>query len=189
MKTAALPAIGTLNTTLPDPGDATYQTESLALSLHQTLKNLSDSGFEFQSPESSDFTTFGNDTQGALDNYIDRYEDILQTGFSAVVANLPDVLPIIGTIIGGGGEGILSILLQGVLDTLLRHRDIRSDVADGDPLNLANSDMSGVVTELQDIEAKLEEVREEIMATLNEFNINVYEDEEGASWSVGPLVP
>jgi len=200
MKTASFPVIGTLNTSLPTPGDPSYQTESLALDIHKILKELSDEGFEFQQAESSDFTTYGGDTQDAIDDYIERFEDMLQTGTSAVAASLPDVLPIIGTLLGGGAEPVLAILLQGVLDTILRQWDKRADVANGDP---TEADMSGVITELQNIDGKLEttgdvslanvldtlmeDIRAQIETTLNEFTINLHASEIDTSWSVGPM--
>lgn len=217
MKTASFPAIGTLDRTLPSPGDATYQTESLALTLHDIIKDMSDNGFEFQLAEASDFTSFGGDAQDAIDDYITRYEEILQNGFSSVVATLPDVLPIISTVLSGGGDAVLSILLQGVLDTILRHQDRRSDSADGEELVLAAADVANLTTAIEaitaelelvkaeittqttdvmddmetglaDMTAKLEEMRITITGILNTFNINLYEDDMGASWSVGPVV-
>jgi hypothetical protein len=193
-RTANFPSIGTLNTTLPSPGDPTYQVESLALDLHKIIKDLSDNSFEFQQAVAGDFTTFGGGVQDALDNYMDRYEDFLQTGASAVSAALPDVLPIIAAVLSGGGEGVIAILLQGVLDTMLRHKDTRTNHYDGDT---AEVDLSDVIAALEDIRdrltddttsitERLEEVRQQIEQTLDEFNINVINSYDDAFFSVGP---
>ena len=160
MKTANFPTIGTLDTTLPLTTDPAYQSASLSLTLHQTIKNLSDNGFVFQQAETSDFTTFGGEAQSAIDNYIDRYEDILQSGFSSVVATLPDVLPIMGALLSGGAEPVLAILLQGVLDTLLRHKDTRTDHYDSD-----NVDTSALVTELQALKAEIQTLHGRLQST------------------------
>ena len=132
MITANFPTVSTLDETLPTPGDPTYQTETLALTLHKVVKNLSDAGFSFAQSVPSDFTSFGNEVAGGLDNYITRYEQLLNTGTSAVAASIPDVLPIIGALLSGGAQPVIAILLQGVLDTILRHRDRRTDHYNGD---------------------------------------------------------
>lgn len=155
MKTAAIASSDPINQTVPNPGDPTYQQECLALEVRNTFKNLTDNGFEFQQAEVSDITPFSNDVASGLDNYITRYEEILQTGFSAVVANIPDVAPIITALLSGGSETVLSILLQGVLDTLLRHKDRRSDHYDGDT---AEVDLTDVVTKLDDIKVGIESI-------------------------------
>lgn len=73
MRTAELPTIGTLDTTLPSAGDPTYQTESLCLTIHKIIKELSDEGFEFQQAQTTDFSTYGTNTQDAVDDYIERF--------------------------------------------------------------------------------------------------------------------
>lgn len=199
MRTAELPTIGTLDTTLPSAGDPTYQTESLCLTIHKIIKELSDEGFEFQQAQTTDFSTYGTNTQDAVDDYIERFEDLLETGTTAVSAALPDVLPIIGALLSGGSAPVLAILAQGVLDTMLRHWDRRADIANGDP---TKADMAGVVAELQSIDAKLEtteevslantldvlmeDIRAQIETTLNEFTINLHSDEFAAYWGVEP---
>jgi len=150
MKTANFPTIGTLDTTLPTPGDATYQMEALALVMHQIIKALSDNGFTFSQSETSDFTTFGNGVAGGLDNYITRYEELLATGASAVVASIPDVLPIIGALLSGGAEPVIAILVQGVLDTMLRHTDRRTDYNNGDA-----QDFTALVEKLDDLKEEM----------------------------------
>lgn len=162
MRTASFPAIGTLDTTLPTPGDPTYQTEALALTLHQTIKNLSDNSFEFQQSVASDFTAWSTNTQDALDNYIVRYEEILQTGFSAVVANLPDVLPIMSAVLAGGGPGVIGVLLQGVLDTILRHKDTRSDHYNGDT---AEVDLTALIAEITALKDEVTTLQQRFLST------------------------
>lgn len=179
MLTALIYDQGTINTTLPSPGDPTYQTEALSLALRKTLQNLFDEGFSFTRAESADFTSFGGDAQDAVDDYMDRYEEILQTGASEVVAALPDVMPIIAALLSGGSAPVLSILAQGVLDTLLRHKDTGVTEAGEE---ISNADMSGVETRLDNIEAALYQV-------LNEFTINILESSTDQSWSVGPTPP
>lgn len=176
MRTASFPTIGTLNTTLPSPGDPTYQSEALALTIHQTIKNLSDAGFEFAQVVSGDLSTYTTNTQDAIDDYIERYEDLLISGASEVVANLPDVLGIMAALVSGGAEPVIGILLQGVLDVLMRHKDTRTDQYNGDR---AEVDMSGVVTQLEAIETKIEQI-------LTEHTINVISSHEDAYFQIGP---
>lgn len=176
MLTAAIYDQGTINTTLPTPGDPTYQTEALSLALRKTLQNLYDEGFEFSRAESTDFTTFGGDAQDAVDDYMERYEEILQTGASEVVAALPDVMPIIAALLSGGSAPVLSILAQGVLDTILRHKDTGVTEAGEET---SNADLSGVETRLDNIEAAMYQV-------LNEFTINILRDSESQTWSIEP---
>lgn len=197
MKTATLPTIGTLETDLPTPGDPTYQQEALALNLHKVLKELSDEGFVVNMTETSDLTAFSNDVADGVDDYMERYEDLLQEGASSVIANIPDVVSIIAALLSGGSEPVLVILLQGVLDVILRHVDHRTDEANGDPEAIA-----AIVAELEAINAKiettgtegiadvlntlLEDIRSQIETTLNEFTINISGDDMSQSWSVGP---
>jgi methionine synthase II (cobalamin-independent) len=176
MRTANFPSIGTLNTTLPDPGDPTYQTEALALTLHQIIKDLSDNGFEFSQVISTDLSTWTTNVQDAVDDYIEKYEDLLQTGASEVTANLPDVLSIMAAVVSGGSDAIIGVLLQGVLDVLMRHKDTRTDHYNGDT---AEVDMSEVI----DV---LEEIRDNIAAVLTEATINVISSREDSFFQVGP---
>lgn len=167
---------GTINTTIPAPGDPTYQTECLSLALRKTLQNLYDAGFTFDRAVATDFTSWGGDAQDAVDDYIDRYEDILQTGATEVVAALPDVLPIIGALLSGGSAPVLAILAQGVLDTVLRHKDTGVTEAGEE---ISNADVSGIEDRLDNIEAAMYQV-------LNEFTINVLGSSESQTWSVEP---
>lgn len=176
MKSASIYDQGTINLTIPDPGDPTYQTECLSLALRKTLQNLYDEGFEFERAESTDFTTFGGDAQDAVDDYIDRYEDILQTGTTEVVAALPDVMPIIAALLSGGSAPVMAILVQGVLDTILRHKDTGVTEAGEE---ISNADVSGIEERLDNIEAAMYQV-------LNEFTINLLSSSEVQSWSIEP---
>lgn len=193
--TADFPTIGTLDETLPATSEPIYQLAALSLTVHKIIKNLSDNNFQFKQAIESDFTTFGTDTQGAIDDHITRYEEFLQGAAASVVADLPDVLPIIGALLSGGSEPVMAILLQGVLDTLLRHKDRRTEEYGGDK---AEVDMSSVVTAIEEVRDKLddsgtniterlEEVRQQMDSILNEFTINLHDDAEGASWSAGPV--
>lgn len=200
MKTASLPTIGTLSTTLPAVGDPTYQQELLAYTLMQIIKELSDESFEFSQAETSDLTSVSNDVTDGVDDYMDRYEDLLQTGASSVVANIPDVAGIIGVLLSGGAEPVLAILLQGVLDVLVRHVDHRTDESDGDPEALAGVEAAllalneklettGAMSLADVADTLLEDIRAQIESTLNEFTINIAGDDVTQSWSVGPVDP
>jgi hypothetical protein len=190
--TAALPTIGTLDTTLPDTSDPQYQSASLALDLHKLLKNMSDAGMVISQAVSTDFTTFAGDVTDGMDDYIERYEEILANGFSSIVANIPDVLPIITTLLSGGSEPVLAILLKGVLDVLLRQFDARITDNEGE-IEAGTADMSGVEAQLEALEDKLEEMRVQIATILTEFNITVVQTREAlddvAEWTVGFPVP
>lgn len=200
MKTANFPVIGTLDETLPDEEDPQYQSASLALTLHKIIKDLSDESFEFQQAEPSDFSAFGTDTQDGMEDYLDRFDELITTGVSEMAASLPDVLPIIAALLSGGAEPVMAILLKGVLDTILRHADVRAEKAGGDPDSV---DVEAIVAELESIDGKLEaedkdeatasvaalleDIRSQVETTLNEFTINLHGSEISQSWSVGPL--
>ncbi len=199
MRTANFPTIGTLPLDLPDVEDPLYQSASLSLTLHQIIKDMSDEGFVLTQAQSSDFTSFGNDSDDAVDDYIERYDELLRTGTSEIVAALPDVVPIIGALLAGGSGAVVPILLKGVLDTIVRHTDTRTDVADGEP---STQDFSAIISELEALNEKLEttatvnisdtldtlliELKEQIAVTLNEFTINLASDPLGQSWTVEP---
>ena len=203
MRTANLPTITGISATLPAAGEPTRQAEHLCQTLHYILLDMKAEGFVFQQAETTDFTTFGNGVSDGLDDYVDRFDDLLRTGTTAVAANIPDVLPIIGALLSGGAEPVLAILLQGVLDTMLRHWDTRADVADGDP---TNSDMSGVITALEAIETMLEEHKDTfidaedttaadllvkletaIYGVLTQLNINLFSREDEQFHSIAPM--
>lgn len=188
---ATLPTIGTLDTTLPETTDPQYQSASLALDLHKVLKNMSDAGMTINQAVSTDFTAFANGVTDGMDDYIERYEEILANGVSEVVGVLPDVLPIITALLSGGSEPVLAILLQGVLDLMARKFDTRITEKGGE-IEAGTADMTGVVEQLEAIETKLEEQRVQIAGILTEFNINIVRPatDDDASWSVGfPLDP
>ena len=188
---ATLPTIGTLDTTLPETTDPQHLSASLALDLHKVLKNMSDAGMTINQAVSTDFTAFANGVTDGMDDYIERYEEILANGVSEVVGVLPDVLPIITALLSGGSEPVLAILLQGVLDLMARKFDTRITEKGGE-IEAGTADMTGVVEQLEAIETKLEEQRVQIAGILTEFNINIVRPatDDDASWSVGfPLDP
>lgn len=170
MKTASLPDPGTIETDIPEPGEAGYQQECFALYLRQVFKNLYDEGFAFNSVESSDLSSFSGDVADGLDDYIERYEEILLDGASEITANIPDVLPIMAALVSGGSAPVLSILLQGVLDAFLRNRNASITQSEGETLDTS-------------------ELVDAIRTVLNEFTINIIGDLESQSWSVEPVLP
>lgn len=178
MKTANVGSLGALPSFTVSTSAGNYWQERAAYEYSLLNYNLSQAGIQVQVPETSDFSTFGAGVQDNLDNYIDRYEDILQTGFSSVVAAIPDVLPIMSAVLSGGGDAVISILLQGVLDTILRHKDTRADHYNGDSFE---TDVSEIVTALEAISDKMD-------AVLTEFNINVLSSGEDSFFSAGPPV-
>lgn len=177
--TAALPTIGTLDTTLPETTDPQYQSASLALDLHRVLKNMSDAGMTINQAVSTDFTTFASGVTNGLDDYIERYEDILADGVSQVVGVIPDVWPIITALLSGGSEPVLAILLQGVLDVLCRQFDVRITDKGGE-IEAGSIDTAG-------IEDRLEAIEEAIHTILTNFGINLYSAGDAqALFAVGP---
>lgn len=199
MKTADIVASLDDDTTVPDEGDPTYQQECLALDLRGILKNLSDEGFVLTSTETSDLSAFSTEVADGVDDYVDRFEEMLVDGTSEIVAYIPDVLSIMAALLSGGAEPVLAILLQGVLDTIIRHTIMRADVAGGDATKKALED---VVVELQNLNTKLEtsaeatvadelttlftELKEQLAVTLNEFTINLANDPLAQQWTVEP---
>lgn len=170
MKTAQFQVPASLDQTLPTPGDATYQTEQLALILNNTIKELDDEGFEFSSAESSDFSTYGNSLKTFIDNMHEREEDILTTGATTVVANLPDVLPIIGAILSGGTAAIPSILLNAVISQLFRSRDTAIEVKGGEILP-SDVDLTDLVDAVEGIQNTHDVIEEHVSEILRSFKI------------------
>lgn len=155
MLTADFPTIGVLDATLPATSDPLYQIASLSLTVHRIIKNLSDEGFQFKAVETTDINTYVTDMQTGVDNYINKYEDILQTGTSAVIANIPDVATILTALVSGGSDAILATLLQGVLDVVCRKFEERIDSANGE---FDGGDLGNIETLLGEIRDKLDEI-------------------------------
>lgn len=195
MLEALLPVIGTLNETLPDTSDSMYQSAALALTLHKIIKNLSDEGFTFRAPEVSDFTTYRASLSDYLDAAYERETEIIQQGFSNVIANLPDVLTIGAAFASGGASAAGACILEIILGKLLGG----DSGAQGEYAS-KSIDMSEVVSALEAIDMRLanlessgkpiaeigEEVKEAIYSVLTEFNIHIVKsDDEEATFSVG----
>lgn len=179
MKNLALRATGTIDTTLPATSDPGYQQAALSLYIRQVCDDLATAGFSFQAAETTDFTTYVSDFNNGMDDFGDRLDEILSTGVSTVVANLPDVAPIIGALLAGGGGAVIPILLNGVADTLLRHMNSRTTSAGGE--------FVGGDVDTTALETKLDEIEAAILQVLNEININVFRDEDTQTYSSGPL--
>ena len=178
MITVTLPTIGTLTTTLPDTDDPLYQSAKASYELLRILKAMSDAELTIRQPETSDFTTFNTDTLDGIDDFGERLDEILATGVSDVVANLPDVTSIIAALLSGGSSAVIPILLKGVLDVMLRHMNSRTTAAGGD--------YSGEV-DTAGIEEKLDDIKDQIEATLNEFTINLFSDASDSTVKYGQI--
>ena len=178
MITVTLPTIGTLETGLPDTTHELYQSAALSYELLRILKAMSDAGMTIRQAESSDFTSFNADTLTGIDDFEERLDEILASGVSSVSAALPDVTSIIAALLSGGSGAVIPILLKGVLDTILRHMNSRTTAAQGDFSE--GVDSAGIIT-------ALEEIKDQMDAVLTEFNINLHDDMEQSSWSVGPV--
>lgn len=166
---------GTINTTLPDPGDPTYQTESLCLFLKQQFAALRTEGFKFQKAQIADLSSWETDLEDWLSDAQDREDQILQQGYSSIVATLPDVLAIGSAYMSGGADAVLGCLVNIILERTFGG----SQAATGSYNQAANT------PNFNDLIDKLEEIRVQIDTILTEFNINLYEDPTGASWTVG----
>lgn len=167
MKEAEIQVASSIDTTVPDPGDPTYQMECLALEIRQTLKALKDNNFTFTQAESSDFSTYGGNLKDFIDDMSAREDEILLTGFSSIAATLPDVLPIIEAILSGGTAAIPSILLNAVVSQLFRSRNSAITAREGeivsdldaesisDSIDAMATDIEGIKEELQDFKRGL----------------------------------
>lgn len=174
MKTADIQILSSLSDTLPDPSDSNYQAAALCLMLRKTLEELDTQGFSFNAIETTDLSTFNTSMSDFLSNANDRFDDWLQGEVSTVVANLPDVLSIGAAYVSGGASEVGGLILQRVLGMLFHTEDSRAQYEG------AHKDL-----DLDDLIAKLEEIREQIEHILTEFSINTYNDPEGQSWVVG----
>jgi predicted TIM-barrel enzyme len=168
---------GTINTTLPATSDPMYQVASLALFYKQQFAALRTAGFQFARPEVTDFTTFKNGLSTYLSDAYDRETEIIQDGVATTVATLPDILAIGSAFVSGGATEAGACILNIILGKLLGG----DSGAHGDYENAqASPDMSEIVTKLEEITAAIELI-------LTEFNINVFQDEESQTYSMGPL--
>lgn len=168
---------GTIDTTLPSTSDPMYQIASLALFYKQQFASLRAAGFQFAKPEVSDFTSFKNSLSTYLSDAYDRETEIIQNGVATTVATLPDVLSIGAAFVSGGATEASACILNIILGKLLGG----DSGAHGDYEQAqANPDMSEIVTALEEIKGQIE-------ATLNEFNINLYSDAEDSSVKYGQL--
>lgn len=180
MRIANFPAIGTLVTTLPPESDPAYQLASLALTLHKIIKDMSDNEFDFQQVVPSDVSGLFTATEGGLDDYIDRYEEVLQEGASDVVATLPSLIPYISAFLSGGAEGMIALFLKSIFDALVRGKDTRTTEHDSEyGGDVAQVDTASIVTALEGIKAQMD-------AILTEFNINIIDSRDDGFFHVGP---
>ena len=168
MKTAVIYTNATFSDTIPAPGDPTYQTEVLALMLRKTLENMESAGMVFTAPEAGDFTTFNNEATGFMSDANARMDEILTTGVSSIVANVPDVLSIMAAISSGGGSEVLSILLRAVLAQMWHDRDSSITAAQGEPqYSDLSVDLSTLEQELAAIRAELEAMKRGLILPAN----------------------
>ena len=167
---------GTIDTTLPATSDPMYQVASLALFYKQQFAALRTAGFQFARPETSDFTAYNTAADDWLDDANARFDAWLQGAVGEVIGNVPDVLSIGAAFVSGGATEVGAILLSKILNHMFHVEDSRAQYEGA----RENVDTEAIVD-------KLEEVREQIEATLNEFNINLYRDAEDSSVKYGQL--
>jgi len=145
--------------------------EKLAYDLRKNLRNMAEEGMQIQIAEGTDFSTFGANLQGAIDNYETRFDELLADGVSSVVATIPDVLPIITALLSGGAEPVLAILLKGVLDAFLRNRDSALTAAGGE----VSPDVSALTSAIE--KAFLDGDDPLIERVLTKFVVNLVSDD------------
>lgn len=166
MKTAVFPVIAGLSDTLPSPGDPTYQTEALSLFLRKTFQNMEGAGMTFTAPEATDFSAFNGDFNTFLENANTRMDEILSTGFSSVIANVPDVLSIMAAISSGGGSEVISILLRAIIGHMFHDRDSAIAANQGEVGNDV-ADMSAVVTAIENVRGEIELLKRGLIVPAN----------------------
>jgi len=176
MKSADIQILSSLSDTLPDSSDSNYQAAALCLMLRKTLEELDTQGFNFNAVEVSDFSTFNTSMDTFLANANTRFDEWLQGQVASVSANLPDVLAIGAAYVSGGASEVGGLILQRVLGMLFHQEDSRAEHEGAH----ANIDTTA-------LEEKLDEVRDAILQALNEFHINIYDDPNMQSWTVGPI--
>lgn len=160
---------------LPASSDPNYQNAVLCLMLRKTLEGMDTEGFDITRPEISDFTTYRASLTSWLDDAYDREAEIIRTGTSEIVANLPDILTIGAAYISGGASAAIGCVIEIMLKRLLG----------GDSGAVAANEGQTAEVDFTELIAKLEELREQMAAILTEFNINILRDEEEATFSVG----
>ena len=164
---------GTIDTTLPPTSDPLYQIASLALFYKQQFAALRAAGLQFKRPEVSDLSTLNTDMNSWLDDANARFDAWLQGAVGEVISNVPDVLAVGEAMLTGGASAVGAIVLEKTLNHMFHVEDSRAQYEGA-------QDMAA-------IEDKLEEIRAQIEATLNEFNINIYSDQEDSSVKYGQL--
>lgn len=147
-----IPSLGSPPAFTVDTSAINYWEERAAYEYSYLMYNLNTAGFKIQKAVAADFAAFAGDTTDAVDDYMSRYEDFLKQGFTEVVANLPDLFTLLSPLLAAGSEAVIPLLLQGILDVMLRHRDKKAESGE-----LSNSE---VVAQLQAIEARLQSALE-----------------------------
>lgn len=173
-----LPSIGTLDTTLPDTSDPMYQPASLCLDIHKILKAAADQGMSISQAVASDFSTYETNIQSAIGDFMTRCTELLTTGSSSTSASLPSIVPLATAILAGGSNVVVPLLINTLVDVVLKQFNVRADVANGEP---------GGTVDFTDVVDKLDEVRAQIETTLTEFTINIQSAIDEQTFSVGPL--
>ena len=173
MITADIIDQGAIDTTLPPTSDPLYQLAALSLFYRQQWAALRTAGFNFARPEVSDFSTFNNELSTYLDNAHDRETEIIQTGASAISANLPDILSIGAAFASGGASAAAACVVNTALGKLLG----------GDSGAIGDYEVSQASPDMTEVVDKLEELRQAVNQVLSTFNINLLSDQYEAYFS------
>ena len=150
--------------------------ERLAYNLNTILLALQAQNFEFTAVETSDFATFNTDMNSWLDDANARFDAWLQGAIGEAIGNVPDAIAIGSAFVSGGATEVGAIILEKMLNHMFHVEDSRAQYEGAHE----NVDTDAIVN-------KLEEVRAQIEATLNEFNINLYNDADDSSVKYGQL--
>lgn len=169
---------GTINTTLPDPGDPTYQSEALCLFLRQQFAALRTASFQFEKAQVSDITSFQTSLSTWLANQQAREDEILADGVATTVATLPDILAIGAAYMSGGATAAIGCIVNMVMKKMFG-----GDQGATGSYNQAQA--SGSV-DFDEIIAKLEEIRGQIEQVFTDYNVNIINSREDAFFSLGP---
>ena len=169
MKQADIFVVTGASDTLPATSDPMYQTSVLSLMIRKTLENVEAQGIDIVRTEVADFEAFEFDMNDFIDKSGQRLDDLLTTGVTTVIANLPDVLEIGAAYASGGATAVGGIILNKVIGHMFH-------VADSNAEHGSEIDLSAIEEQLEALNEKLEnsestglaQIEDDLLTAINE---------------------
>lgn len=160
------------------PYDSAYPTENterLSYYILQQWEALRIAGLKFTKPETSDFSGFKASLSDYLSLAYQRETEIIQQGFSNIVANIPDILSIGAAYASGGATEAIGCILNIAIGKMLG----------GDSGAQGDYEQSQLEIDMAEVVEKLEALETAIHTIMNEYTINIHSDKEDVSFRGG----